>query len=135
MEYVTIILVFLGSAILAYLISKKRIVFWRKILWNIFFLLVSGVMMLLTGIRETTLLIYMLLILTIFLGILMRMITPVVLNLIGYVMSKIQKQVYEKQKYEQMMQDGHRMYFCVLTYTTLKVVLYVALLMSMIKVI
>lgn len=135
MEYVAIIFVFLGSAVLAYLITKKRIAFWCKVWWNVFFLLISGALMLTTGIRETTLLIYALLFPITLLGILMRMFTPVVLNLIGNILSKIQNQVYEKQNYEQMMQDGHRMFFCVLMFTTLKVLLYVALLMSILKVI
>ena len=135
MEYVAMIFVFFGSAVLAYLITKKRIAFWCKVLCNVFFLLVSGALMLITGVRETTLLIYALLFPITLLGIVMRIVTPVVLNLIGNILSKIQNQAYEKQNYEQIMQDGHRMFFCVLLFTTLKVLLYVALLMSVLKVI
>ena len=135
MEYVAMIFVFFGSSVLAYLITKKRIAFWRKVLSNVFFLLVSGALMLITGVRETTLLIYALLFPITLLGILTRIFTPLVLNLIGNILSKIQNQVYEKQNYEQIMQDGHRMFFCVLLFTTLKVLLYVALLLSVLKVI
>ena len=135
MEYVAMIFVFFGSSVLAYLITKKRIAFWCKVLSNVFFLLVSGALMLITGVRETTLLIYTLLFPITLLGILTRIFTPLVLNLIGNILSKIQNQVYEKQNYEQIMQDGHRMFFCVLLFTTLKVLLYVALLLSVLKVI
>ena len=135
MEYAVMIFVFLGSAVLAYLIIRKRISVWCKILCNMFLLLVSGVLMLITGGQETTLLIYVLLFSITILGILMRFFTPVVLNLIGNILSKMQNQVYEKQNYEQIMQDGHRMFFCVMLFTTLKVLLYVALLMSVLKVI
>ena len=135
MEYVAMIFVFFGSSVLAYLITKKRIAFWCKVLSNVFFLLVSGALMLITGVRETTLLIYALLFPITLLGILTRIFTPLVLNLIGNILSKIQNQVYEKQNYEQIMQDGHRMFFCVLLFTTLKVLLYVALLLSVLKVI
>ena len=135
MEYVAMIFVFFGSSVLAYLITKKRIAFWHKVLSNVFFLLVSGALMLITGVRETTLLVYALLCPITLLGILTRIFTPLVLNLIGNILSKIQNQVYEKQNYEQIMQDGHRMFFCVLLFTTLKVLLYVALLLSVLKVI
>lgn len=130
MEYVTVIFSFCGSAFLAYLITKKRKTFWYQVLYNAVFLLVSGILMLMTGIQETTLLTYVLLLVITLLGILMRIVTPVVLNFVGDILSRMQNQQYEKQSYDQLMQEGHRMFFCVLTFTTLKVFLYVALFMS-----
>ena len=135
MEYEAMIFAFFCSAVLAYLITKKQMAFWCKVLCNVFFLLVSGALVLITGVRETALLIYALLLPITLLGIVMRIVTPLVLNLIGNILSKITNQVYEKQNYEQIMQDGYRMFFCVLTFTTLKVFLYVALLMVVLKVI
>ena len=133
MEYVVIFCVFCSSVILAYLITKKRRAFWRKILYNTIFLLVSGILILMTGIRETSLLIYSLLLVFTLLGVLMRIFTPVVLNFVGYVLSRFQKQQYEKQSYEQLMQDGNRMFFCVLLFTTIKNLLYISLFMSILN--
>ena len=135
MEYAVMILTFFGSTVLAFLIVKKRMAFWHKVLCNVFFLSVSGVLMMITGIQETTLLIYALILLITLLGIFMRIFTPLALNLVGNILSKLQNQAYEKQSYEQIMQDGHRMFFGILLFTTLKVLLYVAFLMSVLKVI
>ena len=135
MEYMIMVTVFFGSAFLAYFITKKRMPFWCQALSNLFFLLVSGVLMLITGVQETSLLIYVILLLITLLGIFMRILTPVLLNLVGNILSKIHEQAYEKQNYEQMLQDGHRMFFGVLLFTTLKVLLYLAFLMSVLRVI
>ena len=135
MKSLAMIFVLLGSYVLAYLITKKRIVFWRKVLCDVFLLLFSGILMLVTGLQETTMLIYALLFIFTLFGILVRIFTPVVLNFIGNVLSKIQKQVYEKQTYEQMLQDGYKMFFCEHLFATLKIFLYVLLLLSALKVI
>lgn len=134
MEYIFIFL-FLASTFLAYWIMKIKISFGHKVLCNISLLLVSAIWMVLTRIQEGTLLIYILILLFTSMGILMRLTAPIVLNCTGRILSKLQKQSYEQQSYEpksyeQWMQDGHKMFFCVLLFTTMKVLLYMLLVMS-----
>ena len=65
----------------------------------------------------------------------MRIITPLILNVIGSLLAKILKQDYTWRTYEQLMyeeQSGYKMYFCVHTFTTLKIVLYMLLIASLI---
>lgn len=131
-----LIFAYLSSAVLAYFIVKRRTTFLRIVLRNVLLLFVSGVLMLITGIQETTLLAYILLVPLTLLGILTRILTPIVLNFIGNILAKILNRVYEKQNYEQMMQNSRRrMFFCVLQFTTLKVFLYIMFIMSALKLI
>lgn len=127
MEYITLIILFVLSIFLAYFIIKVKLLFYKKMIINLFLLLVCGCIMIITGIKETSFLIYVLLLILTLLGILMHIIAPFVLNLIGILLSKIQKEKYTVQTYDEFMQEGHRMYFCVLIFTTLKVWLYIAL--------
>ena len=131
MVYAIIVLVIIGSAYLAYRITKKRRTFWRNVFYNVIFLLISAILILMTGIQETSLLIYSLILLFTLLGILARIFTPIVLNFTEKVLSRLFKQAYEKQSYEQRLDDGQKMFFCVLFFNTTKVLLYVALFMSM----
>ena len=135
MEYIVIFLLFLASTFLAYKIIGLKVSLWHKVLYNISFLFVSAVLMFLTRIQELTLLIYILILLLTLLGILMRLAVPTVLNCIGQFLAKITKLPYEHQNYEQLMQDGHKMFFCVLLFTSVKVLLYIALFMSAVKII
>ena len=130
MDYIVIILIFGISHLLAYLIIRKKISLKNKLIINSAFLLVSGVLMLLTGIREITVLAFMLLILFTVLGILTRLLAPVILNIVGNIVSKISNDTYQKLSYDQMLQESHKMYFCILLYTTVKVFLYIVLLLS-----
>lgn len=130
MEYALIIGAYCCSAVLAYLIVKRQKGWRNKVLCDIAFLLISGIIMLLTDIQETTLLIFVLLLAFTLLGILTRVFTPIVLNCVGNLLSKVCKQEYKKQSYEQMFQESHRMFFCALQFTTLKLFLYISLIMS-----
>lgn len=127
MEYIVSIAVFAFSIFFAYFLVKAKLSFAKKVVINLLVLLVCGCITFATGLKETSFLIYILLLLLTFGGILMRVITPFVLNFIGIVLSKIQKEPYTMLNYEEFMQSGSRMYFCVLTFSTLKVLLYIAL--------
>ena len=131
MIYAVIAAMFLGSAVLACFIIKSQIPFPWRVLFNVIFLLLSGAFVVLTGLEETSLLVYILLFVLTLLGILTRLAAPPVLNFIGRLLANIQKQEYTNQTYEQLMRDGHRMYFCVWLFATLKVWLYILLGMSL----
>lgn len=130
MEYLILIAMFVLSTIVAYWIMQKEMSILTKIFTNAFILCFSGAAMIVTGFKETSFLLYVLLLSTTLLGILMRIITPICLNFLGRIVAKIQKEPYTEQSYDDIMHSGHKMFFCVLTFTTLKVFLYVALIAS-----
>lgn len=133
MEYVVFILLLTLSTVLAYLIIKLKHNFLLKCLLNLMALLGFGVVMVMSGLKEISLLVYLILLGVTVLGVLMRIITPLFLNLIGSLVARITKQEYTWKKYAQLMkaeQSGNKMYFCILAFTTLKVVLYMILVAS-----
>ncbi len=130
MEYLIVVTVFFLSSILAYFIMKKEVPILTKILVNAVALCITGAAMFATGLQETTFSLYILVLGITILGILMRVIAPVFLNLFSRVMAKIHKESYTKQSYNELMSCGHRMFFCVLTFTTLKILIYIALITS-----
>ena len=114
---------------------KIKLKAFIKVLINFASLFVLGIIMVVSGLIETTLLIYIILLVLTLLGVLMRIISPIIFNLAGSFVAKITKQDYEWLTYDQLMkekQSGNKMYFCVLTFTTLKVALYLMLVLSFI---
>ena len=135
MEYIVLIFLYALSMLFAYFIMKFTCKFFKKCLINLLILLTCGCIICVTGLKETSLLVYLILFSLTLLGILMRIITPLILNVIGSLLAKILKQDYTWRTYEQLMyeeQSGYKMYFCVLTFTTLKIVLYMILIASLI---
>lgn len=127
MEYIVLISVFVSSVFLAYCTTLVKLKFYEKIVGNLLTLLICAFIILITGLKETSLLVYFLLLITTLCGILMRIISPIVLNIIGNILSKTQNETYTPLSYEELMQSGNKMYFCVLAFTTYKVLLYIAL--------
>ena len=138
MEYIVILLSAILCWIAAYYIMKIKLKVFVKVLINFVSLLVFGIFMVVSGLRETTLLIYIILLVMTLFGMLMKIISPIFLNLVGNVVAKITKQDYEWLTYDQLMREkpsGIKMYFCILTFTTFKVALYLMLFISSIALI
>lgn len=139
MECIALILAYVFSVFLAYFIIKANFHFLWKSLINFLLLLAFGCTMILSGIKETSLLIYIILLAQTLLGILMRIIAPLVLNITGSLLSRILKQHYTWQTYDQLMQaeySGNKMYFCVHLFTTTKIffsIIFVASCFNLIK--
>lgn len=130
MEYLILSLIFIISMIVGYYIQKIQIsVHWRFLI-NLFSLIICGLLLFITRIKETSLLVYILLVLFTFSGLLVRLVVPVVLNILEKILAHIAKDTYEPKTYDEWMKSGHKMYFCVLTFTTIKVMLYVLLFAS-----
>ena len=127
-----IILVFVVSFLLAVASMKIKCKYYIKVIFNLVLILMSIALLVLTGIKERSLLIFMLLFLWTVLGILMHIITPIILNLVGCIFCKIMKQDYVPQSFEQMMEasSGHRMHSCVFIFTMMKMFLYILLFAS-----
>lgn len=130
MEYLILSLIFIISMIVGYYIQKIQISLHWRILINLFSLIICGLLLFITRIKETSLLVYILLVLFTFSGLLVRLVVPVVLNILEKILAHIKKDTYEPQTYDELMKSGHKMYFCVLTFTTIKVMLYVLLFAS-----
>ena len=65
------------------------------------------------------------------LGVAVHFIIPLLLNSIAKIVSKATQQSYTRKSYRELLLDGHRMYFAVLLYTTIKFELYVLLIISL----
>ena len=130
MEYFILIVAFLLSTLGGILLLRISLSLPLKAFLNFALLSISCIGLLATEIRETSLLIYMLLLFLTPIGILTRLFAPLILNLIGRVLSKLQHQQYTPLDYDSLMHSGHKMYFCALTFTTLKILLYTALVAS-----
>lgn len=133
MEFRMLIAILLLSPIAAYFLMKVRFSLSAKLVGNALLLLAGGALLLWTEIQETSFLIYLLLAGLTLLGLLMRLLTPPVFNLVGRILSKITKQPYTRQSYDELMrtdQPGNRMYFCVLLFTTVKFFLILAFCLS-----
>ena len=130
MEYLFSILLFIISTILAYLMVKRNYTFWTSIALDLLLLSLGGVAMIITEFKETPFLIYNLLCFFTLLGKITRLVAPLFLNAIRRILSKLQKEKYEVKSYNELMQSGHRMFFCVLSFTTLKNALYFLLILS-----
>lgn len=133
MEAIVFVLSFFVSLLIAFFVLKYRIKLILKLLINFVSLLCLGLFVLLSGLEEISLLLYILLIIVTFLGILMRILSWVILNFVGIFITKITRQDYEWQKYDQLIkaeQSGNKMYFCIFTFTSLKVTLYIVLIAS-----
>ena len=125
MYIMCVIIIFVASSLLSYHIIKMELSLKSKLLRNTVSLLVSFFLLLISDVNETALTTYLLLLLLTFVGVVSRLLTPVILNSIGIIFSKLTKKEHESQSYEQLLHDGHRMYFCVLLFTTFKISLYV----------
>lgn len=91
MDYIIIVFAYLISIVAAYLIIKKDVALCYNVLCNIVLLLVSFILILITGIQETSLLIHTILFILTLLVFFMRIITPLVSNFIGKVSSYFTK--------------------------------------------
>lgn len=133
MEAMVFVLSFFVSSLIAYFVLKHRIKLILKLLINFVSLLCLGLFVFLSGLKEISLLLYILLVLVTILGILMRILSWVILNFVGTLITKITRQDYEWQKYDQLIKEepsGNKMYFCIFLFTSLKVTLYMVLIAS-----
>ena len=130
-------LIFGLSFLIAYFSMKVKLKVFIKILINCAGLLVVWLCIIATGMKEMSVFLYLFLLPVTIFGILMRFISPIILNLTGKLVAKITKQDYEWQTYDQIMADdsGGKGYFCVLTFTMMKVLLYLFIILSFIGII
>lgn len=126
MEYI-LILSFLLSGISAYFLLKAKIKYHIKLMVNAAFLIAATVLMVLTGWTDTAILIYVILVSLTVGGVITHFLAPLILNAVGRAASSATGEKYKDMTYDELLYDGHRMYFAVLLFTTLKLFLYAML--------
>ena len=126
MEYF-IIIAFILSGISAYFIIKSKIRYPIKLMLNAAFLIAATVLMVLTGWTDTATLIYVILVSLTVGGVITHFLAPPIFNAVGRAASSATGEKYKDMTYDELLYDGHRMYFAVLLFTTLKLLLYAML--------
>ena len=126
MEYI-LILSFLLSGISAYFLLKAKIKYHIKLMVNAAFLIAATVLKVLTGWTDTAILIYVILVSLTVGGVITHFLAPLILNAVGRAASSATGEKYKDMTYDELLYDGHRMYFTVLLFTTLKLFLYAML--------
>ena len=111
MEYVISIAVAAVCFLIGFLYVKLKLKTYVKVIIDVVGLLIFAAVILATGIKETALLAYILLLATTLLGLLMRIISPIILNLAAIFVSKITRQDYKWLTYDQLMEDDSPRYF------------------------
>lgn len=115
-----IILLFIFSGISAYFTMKVTIKYGYKIFINCCIEVVCWTWLFLTDIYELSLLLLIAFSCLTLLGIITHFLAPLFLNTIGKCFSKLNRNTYSSKTYDEHLHDGHRMYFCILLFTTLK---------------
>ncbi len=115
-----IILLFVCSGISAYFVVKSPFKYGHKILIDLCINLACWIWLLFTDISELSLLLLISLSCLTLLGIITHFLAPLFLNIIGKCFSKWNRDTYSPRTYKEHLHDGHRMYFCILLFTTLK---------------
>lgn len=130
-----VILLFIFSGISAYFITKVNIKYQYKILINCCTSVVCWIWLLLTDISELSLLLLIAFSCLVLSGIIIHFLAPLFLNIVGRFFSKLTRETYFPKTYEEHLNDGYRMYFCVLLFTTLKIFILVMLVVSLLNLI
>lgn len=131
-----IILLFIFSGISAYFIMKSPFKYGHKILIDLCINLACWMWLLFTDISELSLLLLISFSCLTLLGIITHFLAPLFLNIVGKCFSKWNRETYSPRTYEEHLHDGHRMYFCILLFTTLKtflLIMFVASSLHLIK--
>lgn len=115
-----IILLFVFSGISAFFATKATIKYGIKILINCCIEVACWIWLFLTDISELSLLLLIAFSCLTLLGIITHFLAPLFLNIIGKCFSKLNRNTYTPRTYDEHLHDGHRMYFCILLFTTLK---------------
>lgn len=129
MEYIFVVLFFI-SGVIAYFISKRNISIRGMLLLNSILLFINFCLLFLPAESDFIFDLYLIFLLLTISGIIMRLITPITLNLINRFFSKILHKKYYRQTYFELLNEGHRLFFCVLTFNTLKIFLQLLIFMT-----
>ena len=123
------------SAVLSFLLVKKRRTLTKQVICNLIMLLAGCGGMLAAGMQTTSVLVYIILFVFTVLGLLTRIFAPAMLNFTGRLLAKLRKQSYNEQTYEMLLQNLPGMRSGIWLFTSIKMFLWVLLTMSLLKMI
>lgn len=123
------------SAVLSFLLVKKRRTLTKQVICNLIMLLAGCGGMLAAGMQTTSVLVYIILFVFTVLGVLTRIFAPAMLNFTGRLLAKLRKQSYNEQTYEMLLQNLPGMRSGIWLFTSIKMFLWVLLTMSLLKMI
>lgn len=135
MIWVTIVF-FLFSGIWAYFALKIKMKYEYNILINLCLLASCWLWLLLTDISELSILLVLAYTFLIIIGVIAHFVTPLILNSLGSCLSKLTQQSFSPKTYNELLDDGYRMYFCVLLFSTIKnfsLIMFIAASLNLIK--
>lgn len=115
-----IISIFLFSGILAYFTLKIKMKYGYKILIRLCLLAGCWLWVILMDIPELSIILILAYTFLIIIGTIIHYIAPFILNFLGSRISKLTHQSFSPKTYNELLNDGHRMYFCLLLFTTIK---------------
>ncbi len=124
MDVFLVVLLLIFSNIIAYFAIKCKVKYLVRLLFNGIALVIAFILMLITGIAELVLGLYIGVAVITMIGIMFHCLTAPVLNAIGKLVSNIKKEMYLPKSYQEIFNDGHRMFFCTLLFTGLKIFMY-----------
>lgn len=123
------------SAVLSFLLVKKRRTLTKQVICNLIMLLAGCGGMLAAGMQTTSVLVYIILFVFTVLGVLTRIFAPAMLNFTGRLLAKLRKQSYNEQTYEMLLQNLPGMRSGIWLFTSIKMFLWILLTMSLLKMI
>ena len=136
-ESIILLLVALwSSAVLAYFALKVNLSFRMRLIINFSALFLWGVLVLLTGAKTFCVVLYLLLLFLTLLGIGMRFIVVLLFNIIDRLLAKRTLRKHSFVRYDEIKERdqngiGNSAYFFVQLFTTLKMLLYIILILTL----
>lgn len=131
-----IISLFLLSGTCAYFALKIKMKYGYKILVNSCFLVTFWLCLPFTNITELSILLILAYSFLAIFGVIIHFIAPLILNFLGSCISKLTHQAFSPRTYDELLNDGYRMYFCILLFTTIKtfsLIMFIATSLNLIK--
>ena len=122
------------SAALSVFLIKIKWSYTVRAICELVVLLAAAAGVLLTGIHMTSLLVYIILLAFELLGVVLRVLGPVVLNAVGKCLSKWRKQKYQKQTFDALVQTLPGMRPGIWMFTSIKMLCFSLLILSFFRV-
>ena len=127
---------FLLSGVFAFFALKIKIKYGYKILINSLLLASCWIWLLFTDLTDLSVLLVSAYTCLTVVGVITHFIAPLILNFFGSFISKLTKQPFSPRTFDAHFNDGHRMYFCILLFTTIKIfsfLMFIAASLNLIK--
>lgn len=123
------------SLVLAWHITEKKVLFYKKAIFSVCFLLIGGIAVILTGAQELSFMSYIVSIAFTVFGIISRLLWSVMYNLVIFVVSKIKKRDFKIKTIKEIERLDHnetRLWEINLGFTTIQLICFGMLIFTLI---